>query len=220
MKTLKILLAAVIVLFSMSTFAQRSTFWDGTYHMEYGNQTMRIKSTGGKYYKAFFTGDCNAHTAEGEVDNGQLIFPLVGGRSGDMIMIIRQGNKLSVNVKGENVMRRACGGNSIEGLYSSRGNHSNYYYNDNENHNKYDRYHEIQYEREYGSKVTVSDLLGWGALDAYGELEARGFREIKHFSSSGKTYRVWYNHETNQCIKTLSQNKKISQVMRSTHCNL
>lgn len=219
MKTLKNLFTTILVLFSMSSFAQRYTHWEGTYVMDYGNQTMRIKSTGGNYYKAFFTGNCNARTVEGEVDNGELIFPLVGGRSGDMILISREGNKLSVDVRGKEVMRRSCGGNSIIGLYSSRGNHSNYYYNDNENHNKYDRYHEIQYEREYGSSVKVNDLLGWSALDAYGELEARGFREVKHFSSSGKTYRVWYNHSTNQCIKTLSQNKKISQVMRSTHCN-
>jgi len=70
-----------------------------------------------------------------------------------------------------------------------------------------------------GNAVKVNDLVGWKALSAYDELESRGFREVKKFSSSGKTYRVWYNSRTRQCIKTLSQNKKITSIIRSTRCN-
>ncbi len=100
-------------------------------------------------------------------------------------------------------------------------NNSNNYskYDDSYSHKQYDSYHEIQHERNYSNHVYVNDLVGKGALDAYDALENRGFREVKHFSSNGKTYRVWSNHRTNQCVKTLSQNKKITEVMRSTHCN-
>ena len=101
--------------------------------------------------------------------------------------------------------------------HNNSNNHSTY--DDSYTHEKYDRYHEIQHERNYSNHVYVNDLVGKGALDAYNTLETRGFRDVKHFSSNGKTYRVWSNHRTNQCVKTLSQNKKITEVMRSTHCN-
>jgi len=142
-KTLKNLFTTILVLFSMSSFAQRYTHWEGTYVMDYGNQTMRIKSTGGNYYKAFFTGNCNARTVEGEVDNGELVFPLVGGRSGDMILISREGNKLSVDVRGKEVMRRSCGGNSIIGLYSSKNNN---------NYSNYNSYNDKYYKEKYDNR--------------------------------------------------------------------
>ncbi len=206
---MKNLIPVIVLFFSISLFAQRSTFFDGEYAMVGGNQSMKIESTGGKYYKVYFFGDCNAETMEGSVDyRGVLKIPLVGGRSGDVLTIAKQRNQLSVETNALNVIRKSCGGYSIIGLYNPIGKN-----------NRYDRYHEIQYERNYESHVNVNDLKGWGALRAYDELEARGFREVKNFSSSGKTYRVWYNHQTNQCVKTLSEHKKITQIMRSTHCN-
>jgi len=57
MKNLQKLSIALVLLFSATLFSQRSTFWDGTYKMDYGNQTMKIETQGGQYYKAYFTGD-------------------------------------------------------------------------------------------------------------------------------------------------------------------
>ena len=91
--------------------------------------------------------------------------------------------------------------------------HDNFYTDKNKK-----RYHEIQYERNYDAHVSVNDLNGRNALDAYRELNDRGFQEVKKHTSNGKTYRVWYNSNTNQCIKTVSINKRIKEVLNSTHC--
>ena len=62
--------------------------------------------------------------------------------------------------------------------------------------------------------------MGVSATLAYDKLKSRGFYQVKEFQSKeGKTYRVWYNNETNQCIKTISINKHIHDVLKSTHCN-
>ncbi|MCH4823550.1 hypothetical protein ML462_10250 [Gramella lutea] len=66
--------------------------------------------------------------------------------------------------------------------------------------------------------VRYQDLEGEMALRAYDELEYRGFKEGKNHSNDGKTYRVWYNSRTDQCIKTLSVNKRIKEIMESNRC--
>ena len=71
----------------------------------------------------------------------------------------------------------------------------------------------------YVGHERTEDLLGMDAVRAYDQMERRGFRQQKEHSNDGKTYRVWYNSKTDQCIKTVSENKRISEVMRSTHCN-
>ena len=71
----------------------------------------------------------------------------------------------------------------------------------------------------YHSHVTVTDLEGSGATLDYDELKSRGFTQQKEHSHDGKTYRVWYNSQTQQCIKTTSINKRIALIQVSTHCN-
>ncbi|AUS03983.1 hypothetical protein [Pseudotamlana carrageenivorans] len=71
----------------------------------------------------------------------------------------------------------------------------------------------------YSGNKQYNDLQGWDALRAYAELENRGFRQVKEHSSNGKTYRLWKDYDTDQCIKTLSINKKISQIFASEHCD-
>lgn len=70
----------------------------------------------------------------------------------------------------------------------------------------------------YAAHVQVDDLNGWLATSAYDELKARGFVQEKNYSGGGYTYRVWYHNQTKQCIKTTSQNEKITLVQTSTHC--
>ena len=104
----------LVLLSSISLFAQRETFWDGTYHMDYGNQTMKIVTDGGSYYKAYFSGDCNVNsTIDGKADGYSLIFPMYGGNKGDHIKITRKGNKLNVDVKGEQTIRNICNGATL-----------------------------------------------------------------------------------------------------------
>jgi len=220
MKNLQKLSIALVLLFSASLFAQRSTFWDGTYKMDYGNQTMKIVTQGGKYYKAYFSGDCNAHTAEGSVDGNTLIFPIVGGSNRDMIMLSHQGNKINVSVRGQELMRDACRGASVEGLYSS--NHHSNYSSYNENYHEHKNYNYDNFNNSYKTRdshkygtADVYDLMKISAPLAYEKLKDRGFRMVK----GGGKYKVWYNEETNQCIKTVSIDKHIHDVLKSTHCN-
>ncbi len=222
MKTLQKLSIALVLLFTTSLFAQRSTFWDGTYKMDYGNQTMKIETQGGQYYKAYFTGDCNARTAEGSVDGNTLIFPIVGGRNGDMIMLSHQGNKINVSVRGEELMRDACRGSSIVGLYRENSSHhynssynENYHHHKNYNSDNFNNSYNTRDSRKYGSTADVYDLMKISAPLAYDKLKQRGFRMVK----GGDKYKVWYNEETNQCIKTVSIQKHIHDVLKSTHCN-
>lgn len=70
------------------------------------------------------------------------------------------------------------------------------------------------------NKVNVSDLVNKDAEYAIREMKNRGFNEVKKYSTNGKTYRLWYNGDTNQCIKTRSENKRIKSVEKSSECNL
>lgn len=67
--------------------------------------------------------------------------------------------------------------------------------------------------------VTVTDLRGQNAEFAYSELKTRGFSEQRKHSSGDKTYRVFYNSKTQQCIKTTSISKRIVEIQNSTHCD-
>ncbi|MBL7473953.1 hypothetical protein [Robertkochia sediminum] len=72
-----------------------------------------------------------------------------------------------------------------------------------------------------GSKndTSMDYLKGWPATKAYDRLEDRGYTQKKGHRDDGKTWRVWYNSRTGECIKTLSQNSKISKVIPSSRCN-
>ncbi|WP_228851571.1 hypothetical protein [Aegicerativicinus sediminis] len=68
-------------------------------------------------------------------------------------------------------------------------------------------------------EVKWRDLGGWLATSAYDELQARGFRQVKDHQQGGKTYRVWYHNRTKQCIKTVSENKNIKEILESDSCD-
>ncbi len=228
MKLLKIIIGMfTILIFSSSMFAQKSSYFNGVYAQYYGDngyQKMEIITNGGRFYTVHFSGDCNARTAEGSVRNGVLEIPIIGGNN-DIIIIKWKGEKLDVAVTNEKVMRNSCGGSSIEGLYDRVNNnpHSSGY-NDNYNHKKYTKnnFNNSYYSRDsrsYNSHADVHDLMKISATIAYEKLQERGFHLVKTTKGKSKMYKVWYNNETNQCIKTISINKHIHDVLRSTHCN-
>jgi len=81
----------------------------------------------------------------------------------------------------------------------------------------YQRNHHTSHHSGYGgysSYVYVNDIIGGDALDAYSKLKSRGFRLVK----GGDKYKVWHNEKTNQCVKTVSIEKRIYDVLKSTHC--
>jgi len=223
MKNLQKFTIALMLLFSVSLFAQKSTSFNGNYEMDYGNQKMEIVTDGGMYYHVKFTGDCNARTHQGKVDNGSLMLPM-GNNGRDFIMISWQGEKLRIDIKGEETMRKVCGGTSIIGLYSIAMSNSYSSYNENyHNHKNYnsDNFNNSYYTRDshkYGSTADVYDLMKISAPIAYDKLRERGFVLIKT-AGSDKVYKIWYNNETNQCIKTVSLHKHIHDVLKSTHCH-
>ena len=188
--------------------------------MDYGNQKMEIITDGGMYYHVKFTGDCNARTHQGKVDNGSLMLPM-GNNGRDFIMISWQGEKLRIDVKGEETMRKVCGGTSILGLYSIAMSNRNSSYNENYHKHKdyssdnFNNSYNTRDSRKYGSTANVYDLMKISASIAYDKLKQRGFRMVK----GGDKYKVWYNEETNQCIKTVSMDKHIHDVLKSTHCH-
>ena len=104
---------------------------------------------------------------------------------------------------------------------------SNNYSSYNENYSSHKKYNNNNFNNsyhtrdshKYGSTADVFDLMKISAPIAYDKLQERGFHLVKTAGGSGKTYKVWYNNETNQCIKTVSINKHIHDVLKSTHCN-
>lgn len=108
--------------------------------------------------------------------------------------------------------------------YSSNNYENNYYKNNNHyrynTDNDYHSYNHDYYDNTNYNKQTVSDLVNRDAESAYSTLRDRGFDEVKKHTSNGKTYKVFYNSNTKQCIKTTSDNRRIRSIENSTHCNL
>lgn len=69
------------------------------------------------------------------------------------------------------------------------------------------------------NSTSMDYLKGWPATKAYDRLEDRGYTQKKGHRDDGKTWRVWYNSRTGECIKTLSENSKISKVIPSSRCD-
>lgn len=207
MKKLNFFLLFISITFVSSVFAQRSTFFDGTYVMNRGNQTVKIVTEGGKYYRVTFSGNCYLSSRKGEVVSGALMVPMTNDKLGDYIRIDKNGDKIEVDVNNEARMDKMCNGGTMIGTYYLKNSYGNN-----------DRNYDLQYERDFKSPVNVNDLRGMDAVEAYEELMSRGFEKRKKKTYGGTTYGVWYNRDTHQCIKTVSKNKRITDIMKSTHC--
>jgi len=115
-----------------------------------------------------------------------------------------------------------CNKNSNGSSIHSHNSNSNY--NENYSHDKYNNdnfnnnYH-TRDSREYNGHAEVHDLMKISAPLAYEKLQDRGFINVKTVKGKDKLYKIWYNHETNQCIKTVSLHKHIHDILKSTHCN-
>ena len=92
-----------------------------------------------------------------------------------------------------------------------------YYNNDNYNYNNNnDRYSKDRYDNR--KNYNNQDLVGRSALNAYSTLRNRNFYEQKTHQQGGNTYKVWYNRNSRQCIKTTSRDRRITSIVPSTHC--
>ena len=270
-KNVKKLLPLLILLISVNFSFGQSIKFGGKYKMDYGNQHMELIPQGGRYYTANFTGDCNARTVEGSVQNGVLSFDIIGSRNGKITMVHR-GDKIDIDVSDIQVVRNSCNGASIEGTYSFSNNKHDQYTHQSHHHsnNNYSHYDDIaredayerghkdglynmSYNNIYGSNhkndyssgyesgvgqrnnntsyhsghggyqnhVNVSDLDNMNASSAYNELKSRGFRQEGEFVGSGdkhRLFKIWYNSNTKQCVKTADKNGKITMVQKSDKC--
>lgn len=69
-----------------------------------------------------------------------------------------------------------------------------------------------------GEGFKYSYLSQKDAVWAYEELSANGFMLQKTHQQGGNTYKIWYNSNTNQCVKTTSKDKLISVIENSSNC--
>jgi hypothetical protein len=100
-----------------------------------------------------------------------------------------------------------------KGRYSNGNNYNNYNNNNNSNKYKNNRYNNNNGNFSYGY------LSQKDAVWAYDELTNNGFQLQKTHQQGGNTYKVWFNNNSNQCIKTTSRNKIISKIEPSSNCN-
>lgn len=100
-----------------------------------------------------------------------------------------------------------------KGKYSnSNYNNNNNRYNNNYSNNK------NNYRRDNNEDFNYGYLNRQKANYAYNELRKNGFVEQKNHQQGGNTYKVWFNDDTNQCLKTTSRDEKITSIVVSTHC--
>ncbi|MGL2987671.1 hypothetical protein ACSVH5_08755 [Flavobacterium sp. RSSA_27] len=112
---------------------------------------------------------------------------------------------------------------SNNGRYNNNNNYNNDRYdNDRYDNDRYDndRYSKDRYNNDrYSSKsYNNRDLVGRQALTAYSMLRNRNFYEQKSHQEGGNTYKVWYNRNTRQCLKTTSRDRRITSVVSSSNC--
>ena len=98
-----------------------------------------------------------------------------------------------------------------------------YYANDNygHTHNNYSHYNGNDYTSNHnnaGNWYDFSRLNGMKADTAYVTLEQNGFGNTKTFQEDGVTYKLWWNSNKQQCIKTYSKNYYIARIENSNHC--
>jgi flagellar biosynthesis GTPase FlhF len=93
-------------------------------------------------------------------------------------------------------------------------------YNDNNYNYNNDTYNKDRYDNKYNNRSNYNnqDLVGRSAINAYSALRNRNFYEQKTHQQGGNTYKVWYNRNTRQCIKTTSRDRRITSIVSSTHC--
>ncbi|MGL3000666.1 hypothetical protein [Flavobacterium sp. RSSB_23] len=101
-----------------------------------------------------------------------------------------------------------------KGKYSNNYNSNRYNNDDDDNYNN-NRYNN---NKSYNRNFKYNYLSGQRATYAYSELRKNGFDEQKTHEQGGNTYKVWFNNDTDQCLKTTSRDEKISSIVVSTHC--
>lgn len=104
----------------------------------------------------------------------------------------------------------------LEDCGKGRYGNNNSYNNDYDNNYNNNRYNNNN--KSYNRDFKYGYLTGQRALYAYDELRKNGFNEQKTHQQGGNTYKVWYNNNTDQCLKTTSRDEKISSIVVSTHC--
>lgn len=62
------------------------------------------------------------------------------------------------------------------------------------------------------------DLQGMKADTAYESLKQNGFGEVKEVKGDGVTYKLWWNSNKKECIKTTSKNYYIFKVETANNC--
>ena len=64
----------------------------------------------------------------------------------------------------------------------------------------------------YHPYVYVDDLVGARASSADSELRARGFRDTGGYKQDGKSFVMWHNRNTRQCVQAVTRDGKIKRI--------
>ncbi|MBU2951616.1 hypothetical protein KO493_12990 [Tamlana agarivorans] len=176
---------------------------NNSYHSSYDNDDIRLSS---------LSGMSEARASSELQDKGYRVKKQYGSSVLSMYWYKERGDKcLLMLVKNDRVTSvtktssKLCeGGSSSSNNYNSN-RRGDYSYESNRHY--------------YSGNKEYRDLRGWDALRAYSELERRGFYQEKEHQDDGKTFRLWKDRITDQCIKTISEDEKITEIFASEHCH-
>lgn len=103
-----------------------------------------------------------------------------------------------------------------KGRYNNSNNNN---YNNNYNNNNNSKYNNGNKYGNNNGNFSYGYLSQKDAVWAYSELTNNGFQLQKTHQQGGNTYKIWFNDNSNQCLKTTSRNKLIAKIEPSSNCN-
>jgi len=71
----------------------------------------------------------------------------------------------------------------------------------------------------YQAHSQVNDVVGMQVETAVEKMGSKGFTIVDQYKHDGKTYRIFYNSKTRQCVELRSMHGKVGHVENSTRCN-
>ena len=64
----------------------------------------------------------------------------------------------------------------------------------------------------YQSYVSLDDLVGARAAGADSQMRSRGFKDTGGYKQDGKSYVLWHNAESRQCVSAVTQDGRIKKI--------
>ncbi|WP_281240264.1 hypothetical protein [Flavobacterium praedii] len=189
MKTITKKLTCVCVMFFITMISFAQRDFNGLIDMKASYLDQEMRDRGYQFIKTDKSGDSAYQNWYNSSKNKCVTVKVYDGRIESIV----------------NSTLEDCG----KGRYSNGNNYNNNY----NNHNNSNKYNNNKGNFNYGY------LSQKEAVWAYGELSNNGFQLQKTHQQGGNTYKIWFNDNSNQCLKTTSRNKLIAKIEPSSNCN-